>query len=203
MGASSSPCGIPRRIFPPTWTSTQTSTAYRVSLGTMNHVSSPQELLALRRARLRERVGRALRVPNATPDDPLDPPRRAYLLGEARDLYWNDLEWENVTEEERMEGGGLPELTFPGVLAFVRGLLLDEVMPDSPVGPSPRPEVVEEFLEFLAGRILDLREAAAGGVGEEGDRAALELRMTDGLLDRVLVTYHGIEPEDAGPLEET
>jgi hypothetical protein len=168
----------------------------------MNDTSSPKHLLTQRRDRLREIVGRTLRIPPPDGDDPLEPRRRKYLLEEAQDLYWNDLEWENVTEEERMEGGGLPELTFPGVLAFVRGLLLDEVVADSPVGPSPRPEVVEDFLEFLAERVLALREAAAGGVGEEGDRAALELRMTDGLLDRVLVTYHGIEPEDAGPLEE-
>lgn len=168
----------------------------------MNYAPSPKQIISQRRDRLREVVGRNLRTPAPDRNDPLEPRRREYLLEEARDLYWNDLEWENVTEEERMEGGGLPELTFPGVLAFVRGLLLDEVLPDSPVGPSPRPEVVEDFLEFLAGRVLSLREAAAGGVGEEGDRAALELRMTDGLLDRVLVTYHGIEPEDAGPLEE-
>jgi hypothetical protein len=167
----------------------------------MTDLSEARRLLAERRARLSEITGRALRTPSADPEDPLEPHRREYLLEEARELYWNDLEWENLMEEERMEGGGLPELTFPGVLAFVRGLLLDEVMDDSPVGPSPRPEVVEDFLEFLAGRVLTLHEAATGEVGEDGDQAALELRMTNGLLDRVLVTYHGIEPEDAGPLE--
>jgi len=164
-------------------------------------VSTARQLLAERRDHIRSSIGRPLRSPAAIGATPLEPHQRDYLLGEARDLYWNDLEWENVTEEERMEGGGLPELTFPGVLAFVRGLLLEEVMSDSKAAPSPRPEVVEDFLEFLAERVLTLRETAGGDVGEEGDRAALDLRMTEALLDRVLLTFHGVEPEDAGSLE--
>jgi hypothetical protein len=100
-----------------------------------------------------------------------------------------------------MEGGGLPELTFPGVLALVRGLLLLEVASDAATGPAPRPEVVEDFLGFLADRVFDLRETAAGGPGEEGDRAALELRMTEALLDRTLLEFHRVSPEDVGTLE--
>jgi hypothetical protein len=157
-------------------------------------------ILSERRLRLQTETGRPLRVPRGDEAEPLTPERRRYLLEEATELYWNDLEWENVTQEERMEGGPLPELTFPGVLAYVRGLLLTEVRPDSLAGPSPRPEVVEDLLEFLAGRLVELEEMARDEAGDEGDRAALEFRMTDGLLDRVLVTYHGIAPEDASTL---
>jgi hypothetical protein len=147
-------------------------------------------------------VGRTLQIPEENASAaPLSAEGRTHLREELEELYWNDLEWENVTEEERMEGGSLPELTFPGVLALIRGLLLTEVARDAMEGPEPRPEVVEDFLGFLSGRILALRREASGEPGEEGDRAALELRMTEGLLDRVLLEYHHVSPEDVGTLE--
>jgi len=161
-----------------------------------------QDLLQSRRRSLQKAVGRPLLAPDGTEDPPLSASQRAHLLEELEELYWNDLEWENVTEEERMEGGSIPELTFPGVLALTRGLLLTEVPWDAATGPEPRPEVVEAFLMFLSERILSLRDAASGAPGEEGDRSALELRMTEGLLDRVLVEYHRLSPEDVGTLEE-
>ncbi len=102
-----------------------------------------------------------------------------------------------------MEGGSIPELTFPGVLALTRGLLLTEVAVDSSAPPEPRPEVVEHFLRFLAEQVIELRRTATGAPSEEGDRAALELRMTQGLLDRVLIEYHRLSPEDVGTLEAT
>ena len=159
------------------------------------------QLIEERRRLLQEAIGRPLRVPGRTVGAALPVEGRRHLLEELQELYWNDLEWENVTEEERMEGGPLPELTFPGVLALVRGLLLTEVVEGSTEEPEPRPEVVEDFLAFLSDRILALRRDAAGGPGEEGDRAALELRMTEGLLDRVLLEYHRLSPEDVGTLE--
>jgi len=168
----------------------------------MVRAETTTELVQSRRRAIQEVVGKALQRPGGTPDVPLAPERRAHLLEEIQELYWNDLEWENVTEEERMEGGSLPELTFPGVLALTRGLLLTEVAADSLGDAEPRPEVVEDFLEFLAGRVLELDRAASGGPGEEGDRSALELRMTEGLLDRVLMEYHGLSPEDVGMLDE-
>ena len=51
-----------------------------------------------------------------------------FLREEAEDLYWNELEWEHITDEEALEEGPLTTLTFPGFLAYVRGLLLREVM---------------------------------------------------------------------------
>jgi hypothetical protein len=168
----------------------------------MANAEPARDLVRNRRRALQEAVGRALQEPGGTPEPPLAPERRAHLLEELQDLYWNDLEWENVTEEERMEGGAIPELTFPGVLALTRGLLQTDVPEDSPAGPEPRPEVVEQFLEFLAERVIDLRSVASGAPSEDADRAALDLRMTEGLLDRVLVEYHRLPLEDVGSLEE-
>src|SRR5690606_30806824 len=111
--------------------------------------ATPAALLRERRRILQEAVGRPLQPPPGSSDSPLLPERREHLLDELRELYWNDLEWENVTEEERMEGGSLPELTFPGVLALTRGLLLTEVAADALAAADPRPEVVEAFLDFL------------------------------------------------------
>ncbi len=157
--------------------------------------STPDELLQARRKSLQQMTGRPLRQPEAD-GSPLPEERRQYLLGEAQDLYWNDLEWENVTGEEELEGGPLTELTFPGVLAYTRGLLLTEVPSDSPVGPAPRPQVVEEFLAFLAERVLTLQGRSGDGTKADPDA----LRMTSELLDQVLMVYHGVSPEDVGPL---
>ncbi len=172
------------------------------ALRAMPSPASPPALLAERRRVLASVVGRTLAIPPGTPGPSLPAERLEHLGGELESLYWNDLEWENLTEEEWMEGGSLPELTFPGVLALTRGLLLTEVAADALAAAEPRPEVVEAFLHFLAGRVLALREEAAAEPSEEADRAALELRMTAGLLDRVLVEYHGIAPEDVGTLED-
>ena len=165
----------------------------------MTSADAVQQLLETRRQRLRSATGRPLRDPASDRESPLTPEVRGYLFEEATELYWNDLEWENVTEEERMEGGPIPELTFPGFLAYVRGLLLTRVQPDSLAPASPRPEVVEDLLGFLAGRLLELADEAREDEDSEADRAALEYRMTDGLLDRVLLTYHGIPAEEVGP----
>ncbi|NIP78683.1 MAG: hypothetical protein GWM90_05545, partial [Gemmatimonadetes bacterium] len=64
-----------------------------------------------------------------------------------------------MTGEEGLADSGLVELTFPGFLAFVEGLLLREVMPDSLAPARPRPEVVEDILAFLAARTMQLSDA--------------------------------------------
>jgi hypothetical protein len=169
----------------------------------MNRISSidsTSDLVRHRRARLEQTIGRSLREPEAA-DSPLPETQRRYLLDEARELYWNDLEWENVTGEEELEGGPLTQLTFPGVLAFVRGLLLTEVQSDSLAGAAPRPQVVDDLLEFLAGRVIELENGLATAETEEDDpdRRRTDLDMTSALLDQVLMLYHGVSPEDVGP----
>lgn len=153
----------------------------------------------------RERLTRALGRPLAEPmsdRSPLSEEARRHLLEEAQDLYWNELEWENLTEEEATDGAPLSELTFPGLLAFVRGLLLTEVNPDALAPAEPRPAVVEDILAFLAGRIVELEERLSAP-GDDDDPAQLrsEFDTTDRLLDLVLYRYHGLAPEIVERLE--
>lgn len=151
----------------------------------------------------REKMARALGRPLTRPGtgSPPDRAARAHLVEEAEDLYWNELEWENVTAEEETGGGPLVELTFPGLLAFVRGLLLEEAMPDSLAPAQPRPEVAEDVARFLASRVLELEEALAGGEVDEPERLRGELALTDHLIDHVLYRIHGLGPEDVERLE--
>ena len=117
----------------------------------------PDVFLARRRARL-EQVLQAPLVPPRSSG--IDEERRKFLTEEAEELYWNELEWENLTSEEMQGGSELVELAFPGFLAFVDGLLLKQANPDSQVPARPRPEVVEDVPLFLARR---QREQHAGG----------------------------------------
>jgi hypothetical protein len=153
----------------------------------------------------RERLGRILDRPLADPpadDTPLTPEARAHLLGDAQDLYWNELEWENLMEEEAVDvGEPLFELMFPGLLAYVRGLLLTKVMDDALAPASPRPVVVEDLLAFLAGRVLELEETLAADGVEDGERLRGELAMTDRLVDLVLFQYHGLSEDDIQAVE--
>jgi hypothetical protein len=57
----------------------------------------PEVFLARRRARLEKILQTAL-VPPRSSGIPAD--RRQFLLEEAEDLYWNELEWEKLTAEE-------------------------------------------------------------------------------------------------------
>jgi hypothetical protein len=149
-----------------------------------------------------ERVlGRTLSPPEAGANEPLPDETRAYLLSEAQDLYWNELEWENITDEEALDEGPVAELTFPGVLAYVRGLLLSEVMPDALSPANPRPRVVADLLEFLAGRVVELEDGLAEPDVSEADRLRSEADMTSGLVDRVLYLYHGLDEKDVERLE--
>lgn len=158
-------------------------------------------LIEGRRSRLARALGRDLAQPEVH-DSPLAAESREHLLSEARDLYWNELEWENLTEEEATEAGDEPltELMFPGLLAFVRGLLLTETNPDALAPAQPRPQVVEDLLRFLGGRLLELDEQLAGGKAES-ERLAAERLATDRLIDLVLHRYHGLDASDVDALE--
>jgi len=154
-------------------------------------------LLDGRRERLGHRTGRAL-VPPAGDPSPLPEGDRAHLLDYAVELYENELEWENITGEEQLEGGAVVQLAFPGFLAYVRGLLLTEAMPDSLAPASPRPEVVGDVLAFLGGRALELKEASVGGDPdpEAQARTAVALRMTDRLIDLVMFHLYGLTTDE-------
>jgi hypothetical protein len=157
-------------------------------------------LLQARRERLERILGRRLALPAESPE-PLSTEARAYLVGEGESLYWNDLEWERITDEEALEEGPITQLTFPGFLAFVRGLLLYEVMPDSQAPANPRPQVVEDLLGFLSRRVIELEDASTRPADGEPDRIRTELEVTSHLVDLVLYLLHGLGAEDIERIE--
>lgn len=158
-------------------------------------------LIAGRRERIVRVLGRALQNPPAD-ESPLAEEARQHLLEEAQDLYWNELEWEHLTDEEATDQGEpLFELMFPGVLAFVRGLLLTETNLDALAPAQPRPQVVRDLLAFLAGRVLEIEEARVLDDAEDAARIKAELQMTDRLIDLVLYRYHGLHQEQIEQLE--
>ena len=155
-----------------------------------------RSLLDERREKMERALGRRLTVPTPSDGPELSDSEREHLGSAATDLYTNELAWENITDEEQVEGEPLSELTFPGFLAYVRGLLLDQVMPDSLAPANPRPEVVEEVVGFLAGRVVALQDQKDDPEDEDASRTERDLALTDRLLDLVLFRLHGIDPAD-------
>ena len=161
----------------------------------------PGIYIARRRARLETILMQPLVVPRG---NGVSEESRTFLLEEAEELFWNELEWEKLTSEEMSEGGSsLVERTFPGFLAFIDGLLLKEVHESSPEPARPKPEVVEEILVFLAQRYLELLPWTE-------PEARLERAWTERLIDLVLYRLHGLsvdrvlvfEPPPTGTEEE-
>jgi hypothetical protein len=150
----------------------------------------PEVLLARRRARLEHLLQHPLVPPRSSG---ASEERRRYLREEAEELYWNELEWEKLTSEEMRSGGSeLVELAFPGFLTFIDGLLLKEVARDSLAPASPRPEVVEDVLLFLARRYLEL-------LPETDAVLRLEAEMVERLIDLVLYRLHGLPIDGYDP----
>ena len=147
----------------------------------------PDVFLARRRARLEKILQSPLVPPRASG---IPPDRRQFLLEEAEELYWNELEWEKLTAEEMKGGSELVEFAFPGFLAFIDGLLLKQANADSPVPARPRPEVVEDILLFLSTRCLEL-------LPESEPQSVLERDMTERLIDLVLYRLHNIAVDRA------
>lgn len=158
-------------------------------------------LIDARRGRLERLLGHQLRSLDLEAIAPLSDRVRTFLREEAEDLYWNELEWENITDEEAMDEGELTELIFPGFLAFIRGLLLTEVMPDALAPASPRPQVVEDILAFLGRRVVELEDGLAKP--EPADEASMErnLELTNRLIDLVLYRYHGLTRDEIESIE--
>jgi hypothetical protein len=157
--------------------------------------TAARAFLARRRARLERLLQRPLEEP--APSN-IPPDRRRFLFEEAQELYWNELEWEKLTEDEMASGRELVELAFPGFLALIDGLLLQEVMPDSKAPACPRPEVVEDVLLFLAGRCADLADA-----DDDDEDQTFERDVTTRLIDLVLYRLHDLQVEGGDWLELT
>lgn len=158
-------------------------------------------LLHGRIERLRRATGRDLNRPAGDPA-PLSTEDREHMLSDAQDLYWNELEWENITEEEALDDGAIVDLAFPGFLAYVRGLLLAEAMPDSLAPASPRPQVVDDLLGFLGGRVVSLKEEITAATDAD-ERAQLRtaLTMTSRLVDLVLFELYRLSPEEIASVD--
>ena len=154
-------------------------------------------LLEGRREKMEHALGRPLAVPEPATGAELSESEREHLRDAATELYVNELAWENITDEEQVEGEPLAELAFPGFLAFIQGLLLDQVMPDSLAPANPRPEIAEDVARFLAERVVALQDKMGGDSEEDAEQRARDLGLTDRLLDLVLFRLHGVDPADA------
>ncbi len=154
-------------------------------------------LLEGRREKIERALGRPLAVPEPATGADLSESERDHLLEAATDLYLNELAWENITDEEQVEGEPLAELAFPGFLAFIQGLLLKQVMPDSLAPANPRPEIAEDVVRFLAERVVALQDQTGGSGEGDAEQEARDLALTDRLLDLVLFRLHGVDPADA------
>ncbi|MCZ6824265.1 MAG: hypothetical protein O7E50_01090 [Gemmatimonadetes bacterium] len=154
-------------------------------------------LLKGRREKLERALGRPLAVPEPARGADLSESEREHLRNAATDLYLNELAWENITDEEQVEGEPLAELAFPGFLAFIQGLLLEQVMPDSLAPANPRPEIVEDVVRFLAERVVALQDGLGGSGDGDAEEEARDLAVTDRLIDLVLFRLHGVDPADA------
>ncbi len=154
-------------------------------------------LLEGRREKMERALGRSLAAPEPARGADLSESEREHLRNAASDLYLNELAWENITDEEQVEGEPLAELAFPGFLAFIQGLLLEQVMPDSLAPANPRPEIVEDVAKFLAERVVALQDKMGGASDEDVEQYEYDLALTDRLLDLVLFRFHGVDPADA------
>ncbi len=165
-------------------------------------------LLEGRREKMERALGRPLAVPEPATGGELSESERDHLRNAATDLYLNELAWENITEEEQVDGEPLAELAFPGFLAFIQGLLLEQVMPYSLAPANPRPEIAEDLVKYLAERVVALQDGIgrggsgdesggdSGGGEEDAEQEARDLALTDRLLDVVLFRLHGVDPAD-------
>jgi hypothetical protein len=134
------------------------------------------------------------------PDDivvrPTAAASRRHLFEEACDLYWNELNWEQLTDEERIADGELTEMVFPGLLALV-----DALLPRSENGEPDRDrehrDVAHDFLLWLAGRLVELRSTRPED-DEDRERIRTEIQVTDDLVDLVSCRLFCLTDEETG-----
>lgn len=155
---------------------------------------SAQAFVEVRRARVLATVDRPLRIPSC---EPLSPERLGFLLREAKELYWNEMAWEQLTDEEAISGGRLTELAFPAFLAFVDGLLLDGAA--AAARARPHPDAVEAILTFLGERHAAC--AAELEAGADSERLVWARLMTAHLVDLVLYRLYGLSPAEREEVE--
>jgi hypothetical protein len=134
----------------------------------------------------------------AEPPEPLPRERLEHLVGEAEELYSNELAWEELTDEEMVAGGRLTELVFPGFLTFVDGLLLNQAK-EGAAAARPHPDAVEAILTFLGDRYADL--GAELDAGADSGQAAWARTMTSRLIDLTLYRLYRLTPAEREELD--
>lgn len=155
-----------------------------------------QAFVELRRARILSAVGSR---PHPRAESPTAPERRAFFVREAEELYWNELSWEQLTDEELVGGEHLTELVFPGLLALVGGLLF-EPSPRVPGLPSRAlPDVVEDILTCLGERCAALTAELESGA--DSQKVLHARAMTLRLIDLVLYRLYRLTPQEREEVE--
>jgi hypothetical protein len=165
------------------------------------HIAEPgtgQVYVELRRARISHAIGRPRHSP-VQDAEPLSADRLEFFRREAEDLYWNELSWEELTDEELVVGGHLTEMVFPGFLAFVEGLLVDQAPADALAPARPHPDAVEEILSFLGERYAAL--TAELEAGADSQRVVWARAMTAQLVDLVLYRLHRLNAAERERVE--
>ena len=114
---------------------------------------------------------------------PATPEVRKHLFEEACELYWNELSWEEITDEELVGDEEFTEMVFPGLLT-----LIDAFLPRAANGEPDRDrehrDVAHDFLEWVAARLVELREESPES-DEERERIRRQKAITDDLIDLV------------------
>ncbi|HST61336.1 MAG TPA: hypothetical protein VLK84_21710 [Longimicrobium sp.] len=131
--------------------------------------------------------------------EPLPADRMEFMRKEAEDLYYNELEWEDLTDEEAIPGGHLTEMVFSGFMAYIRGLLVEVVPADALAPARPHPDVVEEVLTFLGERYAETTGEIEGGA--DSQKLVWQRRMTARLIDMVLYRLYRLSPAEQERLE--
>lgn len=130
---------------------------------------------------------------------PTAPDSRQHLFEEACELYWNEMNWEQITEEELTDGGELTEMVFPGLLTLV-----DALLPRSPNGEPDRSrehrDVAHDFLLWLAARLVELRSRKDEDP-EDRLQTRREAQITDELVDLVTYRLYSITDDEIARLK--
>ena len=130
---------------------------------------------------------------------PTAPDSRKHLFEEACELYWNEMNWEQITAEERTDGGDLTEMVFPGLLT-----LIDALLPRAPNGEPDRSrehrDVAHDFLLWLAARLVEQRSRRDESP-EDRAQTRREAQITDELVDLVTYRLYSITDEEIARLE--
>jgi len=167
-------------------------------------MSKPQAAPGAARALIESRRARILaasdtRTPAGAGRAASPPGKREFFRREAEELYWNELAWEQMTDEEAISGGHLTELVFPGFLALIDGLLAGRPGDVSGTGPRHYPDAVEEILTFLGERGAALTAELRSGA--DSQKLVWARSMTLRLIDLVLYRLHGIDRDDQERIE--